>query len=87
MKERVLLTKAEDFPAERAVTYKEYFGLTHFSSWTDAYEEKRLWQEFQKKDRAMDWTREGGYDLEAAFSCQPNEDGMNSWSWCFSVRK
>ena len=23
----------------------------------------------------------GGYDLEAAFSCQPNEDGMNSWSW------
>lgn len=29
----------------------------------------------------------GGYDLGAAFSCQPNEDGMNSWSWCFSVRK
>ena len=42
---------------------------------------------FKRKTGPWTGRGKGGYDLEAAFSCQPNEDGMNSWSWCFSVRK
>lgn len=42
---------------------------------------------FKRKTGPWTGRGKGRYDLEAAFDCQPNEDGMNSWSWRSKVRR